>query len=565
MKKLAKVLLGATLLSALFVGCNNGLVANDVADAPELKGFATDNGVIVLKWADVKDASQYKLYVKDPDTEEFASKGVVTSPYTYNVYKTEKDYEFKLVVESNKLNLLANESSITVTTPEAWKPYTFSGSDIKISQTANTVNNYDVFFPVDAGYDYSIKFVNIKSDAASAYALYSFNLNDEAVSFVNNYAWGGAMSYNGATYNKEVDPEDEEKTVAPWVAQAMISANATSNKAEEYVCVVKATPKNSAVAGKAIYTVSTATAKGLAADDVALRNASVARTTASGARVSFEPVAKKGSYPAADKFTVYRTEQVDETKNGVTVTTYSALTKLGTPVAKTKLNSATAPIYIYDDTLAAYDSTGAKTYTYRYYILAEGNENNVWTAVRGTVSPSGNTAAIAYSTSDIDYVTGNSTSSSTVNVGISYTNETVVFQYATFASIDAAKKAVAEEVTTAMPAATSTTKTDITWTNIYTIDGVQTSLSYTGGNTTERFTGVPMDAGVTVTRTTDSAAKKYTQSTDNNGKYYVLRLVGTKTNGEKDVSVAAGYITKTVTTVGSSTTTTYDYTPISLN
>jgi hypothetical protein len=116
-----------------------------------------------------------------------------------------------------------------------------------------------------------------------------------------------------------------------------------------------------------------------------------------------------------------------------------------------------------------------------------------------------------------------------------------------------------------MPAATSTSTSDITWTTINMTDGVQTSISYQGGSTTQTFTGVPMDFGKEITQTIDTTGKKTTYTTNNNGKYYVLRLVGTKPNGEKDISVAAGYITKTTSTVNGTSSTSYSFTPISIN
>ena len=60
MKKITKLLLGASLLSMLFAGCANGsLIANDTLDTPELTATVTENGVIVIKWDDVKDADSF--------------------------------------------------------------------------------------------------------------------------------------------------------------------------------------------------------------------------------------------------------------------------------------------------------------------------------------------------------------------------------------------------------------------------------------------------------------------------------------------------------------------------
>ena len=65
MKKITKLLLAASLFTALFASCSNGsLIANDTLDSPDLTATATENGVIVIKWDDVKDADSYNLYIK---------------------------------------------------------------------------------------------------------------------------------------------------------------------------------------------------------------------------------------------------------------------------------------------------------------------------------------------------------------------------------------------------------------------------------------------------------------------------------------------------------------------
>ena len=61
MKKFTKIMLGASLLSVLFAGCSNSLVANDTLDSPDIKAKVTENGVILLKWDEVKDASFYSV------------------------------------------------------------------------------------------------------------------------------------------------------------------------------------------------------------------------------------------------------------------------------------------------------------------------------------------------------------------------------------------------------------------------------------------------------------------------------------------------------------------------
>ena len=163
MKKFTKIMLGASLLSVLFAGCaNGGLIANDTLDSPDIKAKVTENGVILLKWDEVKDASFYSVYSKAPGQQDWASvSGQTTNNwYVTTTNKTDVEYEFKVVASSDKSNLLSSESEITVETPEAWvDTAAFAASDIKLTLVPNTLNKYELSFPVDAGFNYTAKLV----------------------------------------------------------------------------------------------------------------------------------------------------------------------------------------------------------------------------------------------------------------------------------------------------------------------------------------------------------------------------------------------------------------------
>lgn len=173
MKKITKLLLSASLLTVLFAGCSNGsLIANDTLDAPELNVTVTENGVAVIKWDDVKDAASYNLYVKAPGREEFTldwGNANITRNYaTYNVTEKDADYTFKVVALPSyyKTNLLSSEAEETVTTPEAWVDTAApAASDLKLTLVANTLNKYELSFPVNPGFNYSATF--IKATAAA--------------------------------------------------------------------------------------------------------------------------------------------------------------------------------------------------------------------------------------------------------------------------------------------------------------------------------------------------------------------------------------------------------------
>ncbi len=175
MKKLTKLLLAASLFTAFFASCSNGsLIANDTLDKPDLTATATENGVIVLKWDDVKDADPtgYYLYMKAPGTEDFTRLAAgATSPYSYPYIDpkyADSEYTFKLVAtpDTGKKNLLASETEVSVDTPEAWVDTAAPSADsIKVSLVPNTLNNYTLSFPVDAGFTYSAKLVEATAAA----------------------------------------------------------------------------------------------------------------------------------------------------------------------------------------------------------------------------------------------------------------------------------------------------------------------------------------------------------------------------------------------------------------
>ena len=200
MKKFTKILLGASLLSVLFAGCaNGGLIANDTLDSPDIKAKVTENGVILLKWDEVKDASFYSVYSKAPGQQDWASVSGKTTDnwYVTKVNKTDAEYEFKVVASSmEKMNLLSSESEVTVETPEAWvDTAAFAASDIKLTLVPNTLNKYELTFPVDAGFNYTAMLVKDTVAAETNAA----DLFVQTASYENN--WTETRYYSSSTGN----------------------------------------------------------------------------------------------------------------------------------------------------------------------------------------------------------------------------------------------------------------------------------------------------------------------------------------------------------------------------
>ena len=112
------------------------------------------------------------MYIKHPGTEDYSLQAAdVTSPYSYPYIDpkyVDSEYSFKLVAIPNdeKKNLLASESEISVDTPEAWVDTAAPSADsIKVALVPNTLNNYTLSFPVDAGFAYSAKLVEATAAA----------------------------------------------------------------------------------------------------------------------------------------------------------------------------------------------------------------------------------------------------------------------------------------------------------------------------------------------------------------------------------------------------------------
>lgn len=563
MKKLAKVLLGAVALSALFVGCNNGLVANDTLSSPDLRGFATDNGAIVIKWDAVKDADSYEVLEMLPGTEEWQNfNGTVNSSANpkYAVFnaadKKETSYKFKVVAKSTKANVLASsEAEISIPTPEAFAEYALDASKIAITLQPGTLNKYDVSFPVNAGYKYDVKFINVPAGDLTAKTLFACSVNDGNVASVS-----GSTTYNGAAYvvEKAENADGEEYEVAPVVDSIIVSADTTKTRVEDFYAVVKATPVNAKV-GKTVYAVSSATATGLAANDATINNYSVAKTGATSARVKFSPVKANNKYAAPDSFVVYRVEK----KTEAGWSTIGKFTKLGTPAEKhdlTATSATAAPVYIYDDTtVAAYDTTGKVSYQYFYYVVAAGNEDNVWTSV-GNFTQSGTTAGGETKSASFS-VNLKSATAKTVRISASYSGVTPTITYGKFASQAAAEKAVAEEVTTALPNAISTNTTTVTEIDTDKENGVTTSVTKIGGGTSVTY-DLDLEVGKKNTRTTNTSSTPTTvvRETSDNGSYYVFVLTYKNDDGSKYVQVRRVYLEENVSTTNGTSSTSYSLT-----
>ncbi len=410
MKKLTKVVLAASMLAALFAGCSNGsLIANDELASPDVNYTVTENGVVVLTWENVKDAIGYDVLVKYDNTDEFADitwayAGLSTgnrNVFSFNV-EANKEYEFKVIAhaDNTRVNLLDSYTTVDVETPETFSDTAiFAASEITLTKVPNTVNRYVIKFPVDLGFDYNWKLVKYSLDSA----------NDLYNSTDFGTAPAQAGTYDGSSWILETDPEDDEKTVPAWIASVTIPTDKN-----EYVVVVKATPKNGDEATKKYQVSSTKIALEPALggitynDDLNAATADtstststagtvVSSTTTNKVDLTFSADLIEGVAPDASKFRVYRETVTTVNTNNSTAlcsyTTTSAITQLTGLAAYDEANKGSYDAnYILKDTVvknvtvvstsATSSSTTTTSYTYNYYVVYDdANGDAVWSTV----------------------------------------------------------------------------------------------------------------------------------------------------------------------------------------
>lgn len=544
-----KFLVVAAAAALALTSCSTSFSANDTLDTPNLKAVATENGVIVVTWDAVKDAGSYSLLVKNPGTEEFnVAKSAwyndreVTSfatyagrnVFTWNYDNPEEEYEFKLVTTSNKSNLLASETTVSVTTPakEDIKDTEFDASKLTVSLVPNTKNNYELYMPVNAGYNYTFKFVTSNAiDAKSAWY-------DGASTITQNNMW----NYDGASYiNKTIKVTNAEGDEEDALAPAKLGNYVAANSKVQYV-VVKATPKNARL-NTVKYAIATATipAYDYSEDAVEVSSLRAVKTSASNARVTFT-AADKENYVDADPsmFTIYRVATVRVDDNNQTMA--EAMTKVGTPkLAEAGKGSAYAKFY-FDDAITADTKVKGGVTSYTYYVAVNNGSwytnsaavlNNTLTYANESTAEGYATVKLASPTISLSQPTVNDP---TLKVTINATTDaTTVVKYAVFTTKAAMLNAVEADFVNTLSvdkvSSTTNSRTDET------IDGannVDKTTITTSSGTLKLATGV---------KTTIKASGEVT--TTNAGSYYLFVVVSTKAGEERRSEVKWAYVEET--------------------
>ena len=258
MKKLSKVVLAASMFAALFAGCSNGLVANDELAKADVEGYATENGVIILEWDDVKDAAGYKVYVKKPFTELYSiadstnikRAGGVNRYIFTDVEDADADYDFKIVAtpNSSSSNLLSSETEVTVTTPEAFSDTAiFASSEVKIEKKANDIiNQYEISFPANIGYDYY--FFTVEATVDDAEVAYAMAKRAAGIDNNDNEVDDGEYGYKydgGKVITETRENEDGDEYVVATKVERWVWINPDG---KDYRLAIKAEPKNRLIA-----------------------------------------------------------------------------------------------------------------------------------------------------------------------------------------------------------------------------------------------------------------------------------------------------------------------------
>ncbi len=557
MKKLVKTALGVAMLAALFAGCQNSTyVANDTLDAPNLTATATDNGVIILRWDDVKDADLYTLYVKGPHDEEYykpwisssTPAGRVTSPYYYNVNELDSEYSFKLVASNSdsKFNLLSSETEESVTTPEEWKAIEApKAEDIKIALTPNTYNNYKVSYPQVPGVKYTLKLVDTTGDAKVL-----FGTNSPASADADLWWSNDSIAFE----DKGIEAADESiyyTTKAQFVVRA--------NGDRKVYLVIKAEAMNPEVAGTAVY-VSAANAVEYKYDESRpwFNSIDSIQTGATTARVYFTASKVHDADVDASKFSIYRTLTQNTAAVGVTaINKTSAIEKVAVAVKKdADVEDANATIYYIDDTILAYDEL--KAYKYTYYAVYEDDNGALWSDSDSLTVTAKQTA---YKLTNSVNLNVSQDDKNKINVTVTAPKTATVKAYLTkFKTKEAALSASASEITgefklTKEDAGTVVNKGSITKNGVVTYEYAY-DANYDSVNetvyTAEGFEVAVAEKTNTVTKdSSDGTVTTRTQTiTTDDGNYCVLKVVSSIEGQADAVEVYRFYFEETYTKYG---------------
>ena len=558
-----KILVAVSMAALLFASCSTNVAANDTVDSAEVTAVASEAGVVVLSWEAVPNASSYTVTKKVPGTEAFqnvSSRVQSSNGRCYLVEAVEEkdaDYTFKVVTETEKINGWDAVTEVSVKTPEEFKEVAFDASKITFEKVPYTANNYNIKFPVDAGYTYSIKAVTANVDAKVAYGSTAYS------------SW----NYNGAKYikqTKEVTENDETKEVE---VPATVVANATVSGTLPVYVVVKATPVNAAVA-KPVYAISTASVTAANTYGQAT-NVSVTKETSKKARVTFDAPKVGKEFADAAKYAIYRSDVTFDAAIGDNVTT-SALKKLGTAKMSKTLNSDAEVKYYYDDEIEAYEGQKAgKVASYNYYVVYEGDDvsESVWSDVvtLNNEATGSDTATNVAPVNNGISITGSAATITTQVANVYGTNQMVItvkvpkgskptVKYKAFATKAEALAALADDLTDDQTGTkvVESANVPMTWvTDGISSDGVLTSDTYTAT--------VTLDPGKTVTTTTNVPAtgdNTTTVVTSNSGKWYVYRVTAVASDGSTVVDTMNKVLTQTSETtitagVPGTTTTSY--------
>lgn len=536
-----KMMLAVVAMTALvFASCRNGMVANDSLSSPDVVTTVTDNGVIVLSWENVMDASSYDVTVKMPGTEEYQKVAVVTGNAGRNIAvfdkadKLDTKYEFKVFANSTtKFNLTASVTEVSVTTPEEWKTLAIDAAALKLVKVPGTANQFYADFPVDAGYDYSLRTTTANVEAAVAFAK------------ADNLTSSGTTIFDGAKYVKEVgqNADGDEIIINKTYTDVPVQFG---TKDARYL-VVKAEPKNKNV-GKTVYAIASASVAADLSKGVNTPSISAVRTSATTARITATVGQVDHVDTPAENLVVYRQEKKLVQYGSQFVGEYGAWTKVGAMKKDVKVSTADTATYYYDDTIVAYEANKAGAVSeYNYFVANAGNEYNDY--VCSTVDTINNTTT----STDAAYNLPDTASTIINNFSLTVSNKTtltvdatiikdaklVKVSYGKFNTLEAAKKATAGELTSELKLESYGTETNPTYT--YTTDG---QIVYTSYGSKSMKNTMTLEPGKTIKNKENGKVENV-----NAGSYYVFRIE-VEYNGKTYVETKGIYLTKTEYTSG---------------
>lgn len=574
MKKL--LVAAASLAALLFASCSTPVVkANDQLDTPSVKAICTENGVIVLTWDKVADASSYSVQIKEPEHEQYkdawGTQITYGSAVAYTIAANELDKEYSFKVQANytgtdaKVNLLDSDwAEVSVTTPEAWVDSAApKASEIALTKQNGTLNKYSISFPVKAGYKYDYKVVKATLDDAKV--LYNSPLDSLPNAEGEEFAQVDGSRYE-AIY-KDVEENDETVSVlqASWIDAVTIPApraNTDSADNESYYVVIKATPTNTEANQTTKYVVSSASAKYDWNEKTIPAPAAVnaVEIGPKKVRVSFTTDYINNKAVDASKYTVYYTLEQNVGSALNTIKETGDYVKVGSPAAVLAYDvvataSASAQKYSLDVDVNAYDAV--KAYSYKFYVVADNGDTVAWSSASSALNIAATPQAYKDTTAPvIRNLDVTLPSSLETKADIEFTaskGASVKVYYGVFATRKAADNATAAEVATVL-AATPVNVPTVTHTTTTTtvVDGVTTNIlvETTPGTSSVSYkiAGLPLEVcKSSVNVTVNSADGKTTDilnSTTDAGKYYVLRVVASKAECDDVVETLKAYVTQ---------------------